>query len=154
VKRLAVILLLCALAVTGCGSSSQDKKSATGADTSGEPAVSGKVTPTVSAGGTAMTTLHIEAAPNGKPQFSAKLLKAPAGKVQLVMTNSSKVPHNVAIRGHGVNVKGKVVSGGADSVVTVDLKPGQYEFYCSVDGHLDAGMRGLLNVGNASTPGG
>lgn len=151
--RRFAFLLACLALTAGCGSSSQDKKSATGADTSGSGTMPGPVTPTVHANGTAMTTLHIEAAPDGKPRFSAAVLKAPAGKVEIVMTNASKVPHNIAIRGHGVNVKGKTVAGGVDSVVNVDLKPGQYEFYSSVDGQRDKGMRGFVNVGTASSPG-
>jgi uncharacterized cupredoxin-like copper-binding protein len=31
--------------------------------------------------------------------------------------------------------------------VTVDLKAGKYEFYCPVDGHKQAGMKGTLTVG-------
>jgi uncharacterized cupredoxin-like copper-binding protein len=30
--------------------------------------------------------------------------------------------------------------------VTVDLKPGKYEFYCPVDSHKQAGMTGTLTV--------
>jgi uncharacterized cupredoxin-like copper-binding protein len=30
--------------------------------------------------------------------------------------------------------------------VTVDLKPGTYEFYCPVDGHKAGGMKGELTV--------
>jgi uncharacterized cupredoxin-like copper-binding protein len=30
--------------------------------------------------------------------------------------------------------------------VTANLKPGTYEFYCSVPGHEQAGMKGTLTV--------
>jgi uncharacterized cupredoxin-like copper-binding protein len=35
---------------------------------------------------------------------------------------------------------------GGKSTVTADLKPGTYEFYCPVDGHKAAGMKGTLTV--------
>ena len=52
----------------------------------------------------------------------------------------------MAIEGNGVNVKGKVVGQGGTSTVTTTLKPGTYTFYCSVDGHRQAGMEGTLAV--------
>ena len=30
--------------------------------------------------------------------------------------------------------------------MTANLKPGKYEFYCPVDGHKAAGMKGTLTV--------
>jgi uncharacterized cupredoxin-like copper-binding protein len=38
------------------------------------------------------------------------------------------------------------VQGGADSTIKVDLKPGNYTFYCSVPGHREGGMVGKLTV--------
>ena len=35
---------------------------------------------------------------------------------------------------------------GGTASVTVDLKPGKYEFYCPVDSHKQAGMTGTLTV--------
>ena len=40
----------------------------------------------------------------------------------------------------------RVVTNGGTSTVTVTLKPGTYTFYCSVDGHEAAGMKGTLTV--------
>jgi plastocyanin len=79
--------------------------------------------------------------------YNKKTLKAAAGKVTIVMTNPSTVfQHNVAIKGNGVKVKGKVVGKGGTSKITVTLKPGTYEFYCTVDSHEAAGMKGKLIV--------
>ena len=35
---------------------------------------------------------------------------------------------------------------GATSTVEVDLKAGEYAFYCSVPGHREGGMEGKLTV--------
>jgi plastocyanin len=63
------------------------------------------------------------------------------------MTNRGPLEHDVAIKGNGVDEKGQVVGQGGKSTVTADLKPGTYTFYCSVDGHEAAGMKGTLIVG-------
>jgi plastocyanin len=92
------------------------------------------------------TTLKLAAAPT-KLAYNKKTLKAKAGKVTIVMTNTSAIfQHNVAIKGKGVKKVGKVVGKGAQSKVTVTLKPGTYTFYCTVPGHQAAGMKGKLVV--------
>ncbi len=92
------------------------------------------------------TTLKLTA-DKTKLSYSTKTLKAHAGKVTIVMKNMSSIfRHNVAIKGHGVKVKGKVVGHGGTSKVTVTLKPGKYEFYCTVPGHEAGGMKGTLIV--------
>jgi plastocyanin len=62
------------------------------------------------------------------------------------MRNPSAVPHNIAVKGRGIYEQGPVVSNGRESHVTLDLKPGAYEFFCSVDAHEAAGMKGRLVV--------
>ena len=78
--------------------------------------------------------------------FNVKTIRAKSGSVTLSMANPSSTQHAIAIKGHGVNVKGRTVSKSGTSKVTVRLKKGTYTFYCPVDGHAAAGMKGKLIV--------
>jgi cytochrome c oxidase subunit 2 len=84
--------------------------------------------------------------PGNQLAFDKKALTAQAGKVVLSLKNDSPIPHNIAIKGNGVNAKGPIVTGGSRSTVTAELKAGTYTFYCSVPGHEQAGMHGTLTV--------
>lgn len=93
------------------------------------------------------TALELNADPSGATRFDKTTLTADAGQVTITMTNPSPVPHNVAIRGNGVDEEGDVVQGDGKSTVEATLEPGlSYEFYCSVPGHEQGGMKGTLNV--------
>jgi plastocyanin len=83
---------------------------------------------------------------NGDLRFNHKRMTVLAGKVRLRLRNHSSVPHAIAIEGHGVDKKGRTVGKDGISRVTVRLKPGRYTFYCPVDGHRAAGMKGVLVV--------
>jgi plastocyanin len=96
-------------------------------------------------GGGGETTVENPADPQ-ELRFSKSTLEAPAGTVTLVMENPSALEHNIAVRGEGLDEQGEVVGQGDESTVTVDLEPGEYEFYCSVPGHEAAGMKGTLTV--------
>jgi plastocyanin len=91
-------------------------------------------------------TLQIDADPTGQLKFLAASASGTAGKITLRMKNASSVPHDIAVKGNGVGQVGAIVSGGGTSTVTTTLKPGTYEFYCSVDGHEAAGMKGTLTI--------
>jgi plastocyanin len=90
--------------------------------------------------------VEIDADPTGQLKFLASSASATPGKVTLRMANKSSVPHDIAIKGAGVSEIGPVVSNGGTSTVTTTLKPGTYTFYCSVDGHEAAGMKGTITV--------
>jgi plastocyanin/cytochrome c2 len=72
--------------------------------------------------------------------------QAKAGKVTIESKNGQPTPHDIGIEGNGVNGKGAIVQNGGTSKFTATLKPGTYTFYCSVDGHRQAGMAGKLTV--------
>jgi plastocyanin len=101
-----------------------------------EPAAEGR-------GGNA---LRLSADPGGALRFDRQSLEAPAGEVTLEMDNPSSVPHNVSVEGDGVDEEGETVGEGGRSVVSAELRPGEYAFYCSVAGHREAGMEGTLTV--------
>ena len=92
-------------------------------------------------------TLKIAADPGGALAFTETKLTADAGKVTIEFANQSQVPHAVEIEGNGVGGEATETVTGADAPpLTVDLKPGEYTFYCPVDGHRAAGMEGKLTV--------
>jgi uncharacterized cupredoxin-like copper-binding protein len=90
--------------------------------------------------------LEIPADPSGATAYTFASATAPAGSLEIDSPNKSQTDHNIALEGSGVDEKGPVVKGGGVSKVTADVKPGQYTFYCSVDGHRQAGMEGKLTV--------
>lgn len=93
------------------------------------------------------SAIDIEADPSGSLSFTADSATAKAGKDTVNFTNSSPVPHDVRIESaDGEDVGGtEVLSEGSESA-TVELKPGEYTFFCSVPGHRQAGMEGTLTV--------
>jgi plastocyanin len=91
-------------------------------------------------------SLQINADPTGQLKFTASSATATAGSVTIKMKNASSVPHDIGVKGGGINQVGAIVSNGGTSTITVTLKPGTYTFYCSVDGHEAAGMKGTLTV--------
>jgi plastocyanin len=78
--------------------------------------------------------------------FTTSTATASAGTVTLRAVNPQGVSHDISIKGNGVDAKGNQVSNGGASTVTVTLQPGTYEYYCSVPGHEQAGMKGTLTV--------
>ena len=71
---------------------------------------------------------------------------APPGALTLESVNEQPVDHNIAVDGGGVDEIGEIVANGGTSTVEVDLEAGEYAFYCSVPGHREGGMEGVLTV--------
>jgi len=132
-RALALLLVLTAsvLALSACGGGSSSS-STTPASTSG-------------GGGGGGSTVKISADPSGALKFEQTDVSATAGSITIDFTNMSSISHDVMIEGNGA-------SGGTDQITdsttstTVDLDPGTYTFFCSVDGHRAAGMEGTLTV--------
>ena len=110
--------------------------------TAGAVAVAGALSAGVAVGA---RTVHINAKAQGL-RFDRKTVRVRHGRVTFLLKNPSSLPHAIAVEGHGVDKDGKIVQKGGTSRVTVSLKRGRYVFYCPVDGHRAAGMRGTLVV--------
>jgi uncharacterized cupredoxin-like copper-binding protein len=67
-----------------------------------------------------------------------------AGKVTFDVKNAGKLPHDLAIKQTGD--KTDLIQPGGSASLTVTLKPGTYELYCSVPGHEAAGMKVNVTV--------
>jgi uncharacterized cupredoxin-like copper-binding protein len=93
-------------------------------------------------------TVRLSANAAGKLKFNTTRITVTHGKVTLVMKNpsGSGLPHAIAIEGKGIDKDGKTVGPGGTSKVSATLKKGTYEFYCPVDGHKAAGMKGKVVV--------
>ena len=145
---LVAVLATVALIVAGCGGDDSDD-SGNGSSSSSESSGAqgnGAETSDAGGGGGGATKLKLTADPSGALKFDKTELSAKPGKVTIVMDNPSSVPHAVEVEGKGVEEETKTLTKGTADV-TVDLKPGNYEFYCPVDGHRAAGMEGTLTVG-------
>jgi plastocyanin len=145
---LAAVLATLALIAAGCGGDDDDSGNSGGGGSSYSSGDQGTGAggEAASGGGGGATKLKLTADPGGALKFDKTKLSAKPGKVTITMDNPSDVPHAVEVEGKGVEEETKTVTGGSADV-TVDLKAGRYEFYCPVDGHREAGMKGTLTVG-------
>lgn len=106
---------------------------------------------TTEAATTAPTTTQAAPPPAAKPQsvsvdesefkiaLPSQSLKA--GTVEFKVDNKGQLPHDLVVKGPGVNdEKTPLLNAGKSATLKVDLKSGTYELYCSVPGHKQAGM--------------
>jgi plastocyanin len=135
-----LLAVIAVLALAGCGGSNEKSASSS---SSSKATSTPTATQAASSGGGGVIKL---AADKSALKFDQSTLSAKAGKVTLSMSNPSGIPHAVAVEGNGVDKDGKTVGNGGTSTVTANLKPGKYVFYCPVDGHKAAGMKGTLTV--------
>jgi plastocyanin len=152
-KKLAVAfaLILASLALAACGSSSDDSSSTSAETTSESGAAAGGGSEEKSGGeaegksGGSASSVDFETGEG--LSYTSATATATAGKVTVDFTNSQPLTHDVAIEDSSGKTIGKteLIAEGSDSAV-VDLKPGEYTFYCSVPGHREAGMEGTLTV--------
>jgi plastocyanin len=134
-KKLAVLISVLALAAFGFAACGDDDDDDTAADTTTEETTAG------GGGGT------LEVSSSEDITYDQSSLEASAGAVTIDFTNDSGIPHDVVIEdadGNEVAATDEITSGSTSA--NADLEAGDYTFYCSVDGHREAGMEGPLTV--------
>ena len=140
---------IAAIGAAGCGggsSGSDNTTTATATTTAPSTATTPSTSTAPSTSTTGGTTLDLSAEKSALA-FDTTTLSAPAGQVTIHFTNPSGIPHDVAIEGNGVDAgPSSTVTDGASTDLTVTLQKGTYTFYCTVDGHEDAGMKGTLTI--------
>lgn len=62
------------------------------------------------------------------------------GSYTFDVRNEGKVPHNLTVQGPGGKEATPDFGPGGSKTLRVQLKPGSYDFYCSVPGHKQLGM--------------
>lgn len=139
VAALGALSSLALVACGGGGSSSSTTPAATTSSTTSTTAAAG--------GGAGGGTVNVEADPSGNLAYTQTSLTANAGSDTIDFNNSSSTPHNVTIQdSSGKTVGATDTITGSTTSTKVDLKPGTYTFFCSVDSHEQAGMKGTLTV--------
>ncbi len=118
--RTAVVLVMGLAALAGCSSSGESAQ--------GLPGVA--VSPGIDVVATEMA-------------YDPSNIVVEAGEVPVRMVNEGTVIHDLRIEGLPFLLEAEP---GATETATVDLEPGTYQFYCSIPGHREAGMEGVLEV--------
>jgi uncharacterized cupredoxin-like copper-binding protein len=132
-----------AVPIAGCGGSSNDNNTTNSANTSAATQAS-------TTGGAAATgaggTVDVAATDY---KFSPSDPTVKSGKVTFNEKNDGQTTHSLEIEdvtpGHDQELEGDVAAG-QSGTLTVDLKPGKYEFYCPIDNHKELGMEGEITV--------
>lgn len=75
-----------------------------------------------------------------------------AGVVRLVVRNTGKVPHVLAIGGPNVSKRTGLIRPGGRASVSVSLSNGTYTLWCPLPGHAARGMRATLRVSGGAVP--
>ena len=124
------VILLAVLVSAGCGSDGDD-------ETGGETGAAGGES-------VALTATEYKFDP-------ADLTVDAAGEVTFTVSNDGEETHALEVEGNGVEEETDSIAAGGSGTLTVDLEPGEYEFYCPIDGHREQGMEGKLVVGGSSS---
>ena len=150
-KKLALtfgLAALASLALVACGSSSSDTTSAPATTPASSGGSGGGGSSSGGSGGSASSSVKLAADPS-EIAYDTDSLSAKAGNVTIDFDNpNSALGHDVCVQDSSGKKLGcsQVVTGSSSTLDLSNLKAGDYTFYCSVDSHEAAGMKGTLSV--------
>lgn len=142
---IALFLVLAALSLAACGGGSGTSEETTGGGAAESEGGAAEEEGVEAGTGTA-ATIKIEASPSGLA-YQEKKVTAEAGEDTIDFTNPASIGHNVTIEDSaGRTIAETETLAEGSTSTTVNLEPGTYTYYCSVPGHREAGMEGVLVV--------
>ncbi len=146
-KKLALtfgLAALASLALVACGGGSSSSPATTATTTGANGGGGGGG----SSGGGASSNVSLAADPS-QIAYDTTTLSAKAGNVTIDFDNPNQaLQHDVCVQDPNGKKLGcsQTVTGGKTTLDLSNLKSGSYTFYCSVDSHEAAGMKGTLTV--------
>ncbi len=91
--------------------------------------------------GSDATVLEVEL---GRYTISPSVLIAPAGELELLVTNvDDSLVHNLVVFGKGTRM---LAPGESQTLPIGEIGAGEYQMWCDVQGHREAGQTGALRV--------
>jgi plastocyanin len=126
----------------------RDAEQAAETTTTTEASAGGTTNTTPSGGGGGGSTVKLAADPT-QIAYTTDSLKAKAGNLTIDFNNPNPaIPHDVCVDSSSGGQLGcsDQVTNGSSTLALDNLKPGKYTFFCSVDAHEQAGMKGTLAV--------
>jgi plastocyanin len=138
-RKLVLMVALGALApfaLAACGGGGGNNTTTSAAPT----------TTTTQASGGGGQTLSLTADSNALA-YQETSLSAKPGSATIDFNNPSAIGHDVCVQdSSGKEVGCSDIIQQSKTTLNVSLKPGTYTYFCSVDGHEAAGMKGTLTV--------
>jgi uncharacterized cupredoxin-like copper-binding protein len=158
-KGLPIFLAVCVLLFLGMLAAvetfgEESESAAAGEETTASAPAETTTAPSETTTTPATTGTTTTAAPSATTQavseteWAIKLPKTTlsAGTYTFDVKNDGKVPHDLAVEGNGTDKVTATIPPGQSAKLTVALKPGKYDFYCSIPGHKQLGMNEDVTV--------
>jgi uncharacterized cupredoxin-like copper-binding protein len=137
----AVGLATLALGAAGCGGDDDNSSDTSASTPAPAPAATTPATSTPAASGGGAVTIS-----ESEFKLDPANATAKAGKVTVEAKNDGQTVHDLEVEGNGVEEKTAALQPGSSAKLNLDLKPGKYEMYCTIDGHRAQGMEGDITV--------